>query len=49
MITTKICPNCGGSNITVYLTGWKCLDCGFTGINFPEMEKFEDDNKLKKK
>ena len=56
----KICPKCGSENIKAdpskfpqfHAPSLICLDCGFSGILFPEIEKEfpqDDSGKLKKK
>ena len=50
MPAVKVCPKCGNENVKVDHTNAKaaagfgiasylCLDCGFTGSLFPEIDK----------
>ena len=50
MPAVKVCPKCGSENVKVDYTNVKaaagfgtasylCLDCGFTGSLFPEIDK----------
>ncbi len=46
----KFCPKCYSTNIEALGYGlysqYKCLDCGYVGTNFPEIEE-DKINKLK--
>lgn len=47
---TKICPSCGGTDITGGLTGsWECMDCGYNGTLFPEKGDDEEAEEIVKK
>ncbi len=50
MLAIKVCPKCGSENVKLDPTNAKasvglsasvylCLDCGFTGSVFPEIQK----------
>ena len=42
MISKKICPNCGSSEVEMIAGGmtgsWMCRNCGYSGSVFPEKE-----------
>ncbi len=50
MITVKVCPKCGSDNVRIdadnksaavglSVPAYVCLDCGFSGHVFPEIDK----------
>lgn len=56
MLAVKVCPKCGSENVKAdpsklpqfHAPSYLCLDCGFSGNMFPEIDKSVQQSEDKK-